>query len=1837
MSIGTTGNGIEISDTCRILISEDGGLTYQTQVIITGTTTSNNSRWAFNATGSVSTTYGTLVINNPPNNLSTTAASTITITNLPSVADLRIRIELNANASAENWIIDDVTLTGDPIAAAGLTVCPATPISGLTYLLGTGPSAPQSFTVIGNGLSPVNGNVTVTAPANFQIATNSAGPYSNSITTAYTGGTFAAANYFVRLNGGLPLNDYIGNVSISNGGPAVTLAVSGSVIQDLFFSEYVESASNKYIEIYNPNISSVLLSNYRIVLFTNGNTNPQTTLNLPAINLTSCSVYSIGNATGTIFTPNTTSGITNYNGDDALLLLNISTGDTLDIFGRIGEDPGTAWTAPGGFSTEDRTLVRRPEIQVGVVKNPSSGFPTLSTEWIQYSINEYRLLGQHSSVACGRTIETLALTAPAPYCPGNVLPVAFSARGNFNGGNQFRVELSDANGLFGSPTLLTGALALSGTDPSGTVNAIIPTVATTSANYRVRVVSTDPAAQTIINPPTGFSLSASASLANVSNPDYSSISRVVTLNWDNPTGCFDEIMIVVTAASGITFSPFGDGSDYTANPEFGAFNQVVYKGTGTSAVISNLTDGVVYYFEIFTRIGSTWSSGIEIGAIPDRYCIPTVDVCDSYIYNIQLNTINNTTPEGCGFNGYSSFINQSTTLVKGETYTINVGVGIVGDGIDISFFDDDIRVWIDYDRDGSLENNATERIVNINNNGAAGSYSFTVPTTVPTGSTRLRVRIVYDNEPSACGASNYGETEDYTVIIEDPCTPNAVISNFYPSSGPAGTEVRITGSNLNLVSGVSFNRIPATSYTIVDASTILAVVPGGAGTGRITLLDDVACRSLSTGNFTEIIPDTATCVGAYSELFISEVVDPNSGNNHYLEIYNGTGSDINLSSPASYSIRIGNRDNSGDDPQYTTISLSGIIPNGETRVYFLGANTASLATGSQSGPGTGYNQWEDVQLLKNGSVIDSYFSGNTAGYAARRRNDVNAPLVTFNAADWNVAAFSNANLSIFVPQSSFQITAQPSDASGCEVSLFVSTNNPGLSYQWAYNNNRGNNLGWTNLSDGAGTGVLAGTTISGATSTALLITGDMSNLDQYQFYCIVSLAGCTKPTEAVQFTLDPGRYWRTAGSGNWTDISRWENAPVPAGPWTAACAYPTLALSDSVVIQNTDSLIIDGAVTVGAGQLYISSGAKIRLETSSTLEIGNRPGPDFVLMGVLEDNSTASNGLFLTNTATWLMGPAGELIRTGNSSQLKYREQYEGGIINIPATAIWRYRKVSATNPPILSASMYYPNLYFENFSGGTYNQTATSAFQTIQTCIVKGSLFIGATGTAMTARNTVAGVNFLQVNGNLFVGSGSTFINQDGTNFGNGLLLGGNLEVEGILTANATGAGRLILNGSGMQVISGSGTISIDTLVLNKTSQSLVQLQRNITVIKLLQFGTGGIIQTGNNTITISNGDVNNAIQGVQAANATGVYDNDRYVFGNLARRITNGSTDTYTFPVGDAPPPTGIGYNPSRIQIVSTPNSNTITASFKATSPGSINVFRTVTCPIRDRIVNHVGFTGLGYWQADGGNTTNYNVWLHPNVLNTNTNPNFDIVATGFVNNYRALKEDNSRAGLPWDPAVVEAGDPCVVSTNYYQIPGFGYSGFSIFAPGGGGTALPVELLSFTASCASDGVTLNWQTASEQNSDFFSIERSADGINFDRIGVLRAAGNSNALLSYSFLDRANSGALTYYRLTETDFDGQEYRSPIISTECDDRSDRLQIFFAPGDGIVANVYNENQEAYTFAVFDAAGREVYNSILSLGGGAQRVNLLSTATLPKGMYFVAAFYGNKVATAKVVVY
>ncbi|MCF6129343.1 T9SS sorting signal type C domain-containing protein [Flavobacterium sp. AS60] len=107
-------------------------------------------------------------------------------------------------------------------------------------------------------------------------------------------------------------------------------------------------------------------------------------------------------------------------------------------------------------------------------------------------------------------------------------------------------------------------------------------------------------------------------LPNVTSATATAGNTSASLTWANPTAaCFDQVLVVVTAASGITFAPTGStGTAYTANTVFAAFNQAVYYSSGNTVSITGLTNGTTYYLEIFVRNGSEWSSGVEVSVTP---------------------------------------------------------------------------------------------------------------------------------------------------------------------------------------------------------------------------------------------------------------------------------------------------------------------------------------------------------------------------------------------------------------------------------------------------------------------------------------------------------------------------------------------------------------------------------------------------------------------------------------------------------------------------------------------------------------------------------------------------------------------------------------------------------------------------------------------------------------------------------------------------------------------------------------------------------------------------------------------------------------------------------------------------------------------------------------------------------------------------------------------------------------------------------------------------------------------------------------------------------------------
>lgn len=94
---------------------------------------------------------------------------------------------------------------------------------------------------------------------------------------------------------------------------------------------------------------------------------------------------------------------------------------------------------------------------------------------------------------------------------------------------------------------------------------------------------------------------------------------------------------------------------------------------------------------------------------------------------------------------------------------------------------------------------------------------------------------------------------------------------------------------------------------------------------------------------------------------------------------------------------------------------------------------------------------------------------------------------------------------------------------------------------------------------------------------------------------------------------------------------------------------------------------------------------------------------------------------------------------------------------------------------------------------------------------------------------------------------------------------------------------------------------------------------------------------------------------------------------------------------------------------------------------------------------------------------------------------------------------------------------------------------------------TPLPVELVRFEVyPVATEGVHVTWQTLTETNNDYFTIERSLDGMAWHEVAEVDGAGNSNVLISYRTVDHEPLKGISYYRLKQTDFDGQYDYSDI-------------------------------------------------------------------------------------------
>jgi hypothetical protein len=299
-------------------------------------------------------------------------------------------------------------------------------------------------------------------------------------------------------------------------------------------------------------------------------------------------------------------------------------------------------------------------------------------------------------------------------------------------------------------------------------------------------------------------------------------------------------------------------------------------------------------------------------------------------------------------------------------------------------------------------------------------------------------------------------------------------------------------------------------------------------------------------------------------------------------------------------------------------------------------------------------------------------------------------------------------------------------------------------------------------------------------------------------------------------------------------------------------------------------------------------------------------------------------------------------------------------------------------------------------------------------------------------------------------------------------------------------------------------------------------------------------------------------------------------------------------------------------------------------ATTPSVATV--TSTCPAYD--LNPVG---------DGGTTNTYCYSFTAN----NTTVSFSMIITSNCSggNVSALTWTLQTAACGANVASGNlssmSASGLTIGTQYvlcytYTIPSTCHHS-SLYPYFVGASPLPIELISFDVQKNENVVIANWITVTEHNNDYFTLEKSKDGVNWELVSVIDGAGNSTSVLNYSKTDSKPYHGTSYYRLKQTDYDGHSTTSAIKSVFFAEDVD-LDFDIVPNpsnqDGGFALNFNTVADELDFGllIMDLTGKVVYQKTVKSVDSKININEI----LAKGMYVLQLKNADKTFTKKLIV-
>jgi len=446
---------------------------------------------------------------------------------------------------------------------------------------------------------------------------------------------------------------------------------------------------------------------------------------------------------------------------------------------------------------------------------------------------------------------------------------------------------------------------------------------------------------------------------------------------------------------------------------------------------------------------------------------------------------------------------------------------------------------------------------------------------------------------------------------------------------------------------------------------------------------------------------------------------------------------------------------------------------------------------------------------------------------------------------------------------------------------------------------------------------------------------------------------------------------------------------------------------------------------------------------------------------------------------------------------------------------------------------------------------------------------------------------------------------------------LGGDIELLGDWNQSSTGADfnpnfrQVSFEGTTSQSITGPDELGFDFVLMDNTSGLI--LNNDISINAVFNF-TNGII---------SPDDVD--LDGVEkiifrAGASVGTVSNNSHYQGIV---VKEGSTD-FTFPIGDTRADGVSFYQPVRIFQL-----NEIggfeAQYFAEAHPNSGAFFDGDSNDDQD----FQEISNCDYWSINQANGSSANARIGLTYTNDNnsdgddTNDNCNSItepATVFIARWNPF-------ALTWEDGILEGSTTGVneATSDGLILPFLGgYGDFTLSSGSPDFNILPITLLEFDAEAKNDEVHTRWTTLSEQNNAYFTVEKSSNGAEWVKVDKVKGSENSNTPLSYSLIDQRPFTGISYYRLRQTDFDGETTVSDPVAVEI-----REGIAFGLDQVYYSNeglnlIYRSAAPYLVVEIYDMIGKQVHEELIeNYGSGFSHIR----PDLAKGAYILRLSHGS----------